>query len=84
MYSLYAKGYTHVVDGVQCQLIRVEERDLAHYRGEGWVDDVHSLNAPVVESQSEKVKKPRKTKETQSEKVGSEQDDLSNEDSDNQ
>jgi len=39
MFALYRKGFSHVVRGVQCELIRVEERELDQYRADGWVDD---------------------------------------------
>lgn len=55
MYSLYGKGYTHVVDGVQCQVIRVEERELEHYRSQGWKDDIHSVYAVPVEPKADKA-----------------------------
>lgn len=75
MFSLYAKGFSHVVDGVQCDLIRVEERDLDHYRSQGWVDDVHSLNKP------EKTKK-EKVDDVPAKSVGNNSNDIKDKNSD--
>lgn len=88
MYSLYSRGYTHVVDGVQCQLIRVEERDLESYRALGWVDDVHSLNKPAEPEKAEKKtrgkNKPADAVEVKSEAESTEgnKDDLQDEKTD--
>lgn len=43
MFALYKEGDTHVVDGVKCQIVRVELGDLDIYRADGWKDNIEDL-----------------------------------------
>jgi len=44
MFALYRKGSTHRVDGVDCELIRVELAALDTFRQDGWVDNIEDLD----------------------------------------
>jgi hypothetical protein len=46
MYAVYRKGRTHWVGDIQCEIARVELRDLEQYRSDGWVDNVEDIDKP--------------------------------------
>lgn len=52
-YALYRKGFTHRVDGVECEIARVELNQLDEYRANGWVDDVADIDKPKDEQEDE-------------------------------
>ena len=43
MFALYRKGNSHFVDGVACEIARVELGDLDQYRADGWVDNIEDI-----------------------------------------
>jgi len=52
-YALYRAGFTHVVGGVQCEIVRVELNQLDDYRAAGWVDDIADIDKPKDEQESD-------------------------------
>lgn len=59
MFALYRKGNTHIVDGIECELVRVPIDALDTYRADGWVDNV----ADLLSSQRLSRKKSQKKKD---------------------
>lgn len=54
-YALYRKGFTHRVDGVECEIARVELNQLEEYRAEGWVDDVADIDKELEDDPSQEA-----------------------------
>lgn len=44
MFALYRKGFSHVVDGIQCEIVRVELNQIDEYKANGWTDEIQDLN----------------------------------------
>lgn len=44
MFALYRKGFSHVVDGIQCEIVRVELNQIDEYKANGWTDNIRDLN----------------------------------------
>ena len=53
MFALYRNGHTHSVPhngrNIQCEVLRVKEGDIAHYKSLGYTDDISELDPDAVE-----------------------------------
>ena len=43
MVAVYKEGFSHVINGIQCEVLRIDVADLDYYLGQGYVKSIGDL-----------------------------------------
>ena len=73
MFALYRKGFSHVVDGIQCEIVRVELNQIDEYKANGWTDEIQDLNPEKQAEEQRQAEEARLRAEAEAEAKAAEE-----------